>query len=446
MVKIPDGDWKAFVVRSIAQGTILAACVVGAMHVAHAWEGRSGVEARSFFTVAGTLAGVPASPTPTLRFTFHKVGETTPCPPIDAVMVTYNGTTFSAQVPYDACGRGYFDGANITVDVAINGTPVVTGQAVNPVPYAHFASVAGQVSVDNDCPTGYAKSTDAGDAPFTVCRRTLGGGRFDEVVKVGFGASAFWIDRYEASVWDNAATTGMRLFRNFDSTSADFPKSGQWRTPGRTSTVRSPLPTPPAYAWSIRGVMPSSTMTWFQAQEACAASGKGLPTRDEWLRAAQGTEDPGDVPWTDGSCRNNINVLGNVPRDTGLGMLCRSGWGAQDMIGNVWEWTDEWYASVGQADATTMTGARVNGRRVNDNLTNDANGGWPSDYGSDGTWNISSVVSRAPGQDNVIGIPAAAVRGGSWAYGIRSGIFALQLLAAPSIAEVSYGFRCVVRQ
>ena len=439
-MKIPDGDWKAFVVRSLAQGTILAACVVGAMHVAHAWEGRSGVEARSFFTIAGTLTGVPASPTPALRFTFHKVGETAPCPPIDAVMVAYNGTTFSAHVPYEACGRGYFDGANITFDVAVNGTSVVVGQAVNPVPYAHFASAAGTANVATqygtpDCPVGYNRTSEGAPSGRWYCR----GYGADDVVRVGNGPSTFWIDRYEATVWTtreafySSSPVGTSLFGD-SSDIPVFPRNGQWRD-GRTGL---PLQ-PPAYAVSVATgrAQPARWITWFQAQEACRASGKRLPTGEEWLTAAQGTIDPGS---NDGSRNRSCHTTGTGPRVPGDGTDCVSGWGAQDMIGNVWEWTDEWYASVGQVTSATDGGAgELSGRRVNDQRNV-----WGTGFAGDGTWNVSSVVLNGNDSDNQMGLPSAASRGGSWSDGERSGVFALLLYGAPSSRSNNVGFRCVI--
>jgi formylglycine-generating enzyme required for sulfatase activity len=118
---------------------------------------------------------------------------------------------------------------------------------------------------------------------------------------------------------------------------------------------------------------------------------------------------------------------------------CTSTAGAHDMIGNVWEWTTEWYASAGQVTSAAQTtiGARVTGIRVNDALTP-----WPSDYNGDGTWNITStVVNDAEGQ---IGIPSAALRGGYWTLGTRTGVFALDLTYGPSARNPALGFRCVV--
>jgi formylglycine-generating enzyme required for sulfatase activity len=443
-MKIPDGDWKALVLRSLAQGTILAACVVGAMHVAHAWEGRSGVEARSFFTVAGTLAGVPASPMPTLRFTFHKAGETAPCPPIDAVMVTYNGTTFSAQVPYDACGRGYFNGANITVDVAVNGTSVITGQAVNPVPYAQFASIAGTANVATqygtpDCPVGYERVSDApggfppGDmTPRRLCGRPVQGG-VEHVVRVGSGAGAFWIDRFEATVNTQQNAGGTYYFDapagavSIPPAPSSFPPNGQWGA--------LPLATRP-FSLSVPGGSgnpPARAITWFQAAEACAASGKVLPSRMQWLLGAQGTQDRG--------CN-----LGGEPRLPGGNLDCVSFWGALDMIGNLWEWTDEWYAGAGSSVALDLSSAQPrSGAAVPSlvpTLTNLGGNPWPSGYGDDTTYNVNAFTQRTT--DNVSGLPAAAARGGSRSIGNAAGLFALLLIHAPSSSANDLGFRCVI--
>src|SRR5262249_16884910 len=46
-----------------------------------------------------------------------------------------------------------------------------------------------------DCPIGYIR--DLSVPNIVLCKQGV-----DEVVKVGRKGSAFWIDRYEASVWD----------------------------------------------------------------------------------------------------------------------------------------------------------------------------------------------------------------------------------------------------
>ncbi len=449
-MKIPDGDWRGLVVRSLAQGTILAVCVAGAMHVAHAWEGRSGVEARSFFTVAGTLAGVPASPTPTLRFTFHKAGETTPCAPIDAVMITYNGTTFSAQVPYEACGRGYFDGANITVDVAVNGTSVITGQAVNPVPYAQFASIAGTANVATqygtpDCPVGYERATDTFftlSSDRRLCQKSRMNGAmrvvYDEVVRVGAGASTFWIDRYEAGVWSNETATDVQFGTGqagLDDYPSSFPDNGQWVTPLYALSRAEGGNTMPS-------IFPSRSLTWFQAQAACRVSGKRLPTSEEWFAAAHGTIDPGSNPGNPGPCR----TAAGAPRQTGLARVtgiaetCVSRWGAEDMIGNVWEWNAEWFAGAGAITSVTMDsgGGRVGVGVLLSGIATP----WPSNgFGTDGTFNVAAI-SESSG--SIVGLPGAARRGGSYLGGTPNGLFALDLSGGPSQATPVAGFRCVI--
>jgi formylglycine-generating enzyme required for sulfatase activity len=106
-------------------------------------------------------------------------------------------------------------------------------------------------------------------------------------------------------------------------------------------------------------------------------------------------------------------------------LSCVSDWGAEDMIGNLFEWTSEWYASVGDASPAY-----------------DYKKSWPSSYGQDDVDNISS---SAFSDDKVApNIPAAALRGGRWGDGQGAGIFALDLDLAPSQESTVAGFRCVI--
>ena len=130
---------------SVAAGTV--AVFLAGVYAAHAGPGVPGVSPRTTFTISGHLTGVPLG-TPNLQFTFHK--GTTLCvfPTTDSVDPAGN---YTAQINYGSdadagagCNQGFFDGSDITVDVStVGGTRIVSGQPINPVPYAQFSANAG---------------------------------------------------------------------------------------------------------------------------------------------------------------------------------------------------------------------------------------------------------------------------------------------------------------
>lgn len=264
---------------------------------------------------AGTLRqnGQPLSGT--LTFTFTKGGSPVPCVP--AAMATAApdpAGAFTTEIDISGCPTDMFDGSDVTFNVSLNGTSLTGEVPVSPVPYAKYADA---VAPNPDCPGGYTK--DPGPAaPFLpasiVCQKGA-----DEVVKVGTGASAFWIDRYEASVWDGPVAGTQKFAGVDDSGPSTFSKNGQVVTP--------------YYARSVPGVVAATRITWFQAVEVCAASGKRLPNGEEWLRAARGTADP--TTENDGTAagNNRCNTKASGPRNTGHGLgatqvtSCVSDWG-----------------------------------------------------------------------------------------------------------------------
>ena len=134
----------------------------------------------------------------------------------------------------------------------------------------------------------------------------------------------FCIDRYEATVFAAASCTGTR----YGASSYDYPAG--FSPNGNVTTT--------LYACSVPGVVPSASISWFQAQQACAASGKRLCSNDEWQAAAAGT--PDDTA----SC--NLDTAGTVG-NTDARPACVSRFGALNMVGNLWEWVTAWVSATG---------------------------------------------------------------------------------------------------
>jgi len=159
-------------------------------------------------------------------------------------------------------------------------------------------------------------------------------------------AGTVCLDRYEASVWrvPNPTTTNALLVAKIQqgrATRADLTAGGA--TQLGTTVDYAPCAdngqncARDIYAVSLPSEIPSRHITWFQAQEACANSGKRLPTNAEWQVGANGTPDPGPDNGT-----TDCNSATGSASLTGARSSCVSARGAFDMVGNMAEWVADW--------------------------------------------------------------------------------------------------------
>lgn len=211
---------------------------------------------------------------------------------------------------------------------------------------------------------------------------------------VRFGGYALCVDTYEASPGSSCVN------QQVDN---EIQSNDNFYTPG-CKVITAPNSKPWRY------------VSYTESKQLCAREGKRLPTAEEWYRLAIGITDI------------NSCILGSESvESTGSG--CTAPNGVFDLVGNVWEWTDD----------TVVDGQRE-GRYL-------PQSGYVSEVTADGiVTDTSDQPVRQFGEDyatiNHDG-ERGIVRGGFYGSGSDGGIFAQNMSVPLQMAASGIGFRCV---
>jgi formylglycine-generating enzyme len=133
-----------------------------------------------------------------------------------------------------------------------------------------------------------------------------------------------------------------------------FIKGADWRHPSGPDSTIDGLDDHPVVHVAYR-----------DAEAYAKWAGKDLPTEAEWEFAARGGLDGAEFAWGDEFTPGGKHMAntwqGEFPRQnlcedgfartSPVGAFPPNGYGLYDMIGNVWEWTTDWYSAKHEADA-----------------------------------------------------------------------------------------------
>ena len=126
--------------------------------------------------------------------------------------------------------------------------------------------------------------------------------------------------------------------------------------------------------------LPVDSVSWNDCQQFCAKTGMKLPTEAQWEYACRAG--------TTGATYCDLDLIawhyGNAEGEThAVGKLQPNALGFFDMLGNVWEWCEDWYGRYSSGSVTNPTGPATGSYRLL----------------RGGDWNDYSYACRASGRD-----------------------------------------------
>jgi len=153
--------------------------------------------------------------------------------------------------------------------------------------------------------------------------------------------SDFQMDRFEVT---NTLFDAFVQATGYQTENEKGGKAQTWRTFSTPDTTDNPV------------VM----VTWADANAYCQWAGKRLPTEAEWEYAARGT-DGRIYPWGNDYDPSKFNGKASGIHGTvhvGSYPSGESAFGIDDMAGNVWEWTADWYQAYPGGPASQFYGEK----------------------------------------------------------------------------------------
>lgn len=189
------------------------------------------------------------------------------------------------------------------------------------------------------------------------------------------------------------------------------------KNPGSTVDTANNISQKDCLPSSVSDALPWTAVARPQAAELCAKAGKRLPSAEEWFLAALGT--------TDGPL---CNIDGSL-QETGSFEECVSGSGAFDMIGNVWEHTQE-----------TIEDGMYQGRML-------PSEGYVSMVDAGGVALETAVDPSVLYHDDYFWAKDKGyftlIRGGFYGSGTDGGVYTAHAQTDQNFASAAIGFRCV---